>query len=98
MNNENDIEFAFCWFDKDQWQLLEKIDPEGVDDSYEEWRKNANSAISEFEKRGQKIIKVSIKISALQNWCQENGLQPNSKSRSQFAAMLAQIRNENNKT
>ena len=93
MNNENDIEFAFCWFDKDQWQLLAKIDPDGVDDSYEEWRKNVNSAISELEERGQKAIKVSIKISELQKWCQERGLEPNSNSRSQFAAMLAHHRN-----
>lgn len=98
MNNDNEIEFAFCWYDEDQWKLLEKIAPEGLDASYKEWKKNANSAISGFEKRGQKIIKVSIKISELQKWCQERGLEPNSKSRSQFAAMLAKNRNENKKT
>jgi len=98
MNNENDIALAFCWFDKEQWQLLAKIDPDGVDNSYEEWRKSANSAISKFEASGQKITKVSIKISALQKWCQERDIEPNGKSRSEFVAMLAQQRDENNKT
>ncbi len=97
MNNINDIEFAFCWFDKEQWQLLAKIDPDGVDDSYEEWRKNTNSAITEFEASGQKVIKVSIKTSELQKWCQETGVEPNSKSRSEFAARLARQRHDNKK-
>ena len=98
MDNENDIALAFCWFDKEQWQLLAKIDPDGVDNSYEEWRKNANSAISKFETSGQKVVKISIKISDLQEWCRERGFEPNSKSRSEYVAMLAQQRDGNNKT
>ena len=97
MNNSNDIEFAFCWFDKEQWQLLAEIDQGGVDDTYEEWRNNANDAISKIEKNGQKAIKVSIKVSELQRWCQEKGVKPNSKSRSEYVAILARERDANKK-
>ncbi len=98
MNSDNNIEIAFCWFDKEQWELLAKLDPEGVDDSYEEWRKNANEAISHIVASGQKVRKVSIKTIEFQKWCQKNGLKPNSSARSEFVAMLAQQRNENNQT
>ena len=63
MNNEEEIEIALCWFDEEQWSLLSEIDPNGVDSSYEEWRRNASKAFSEFMASGQKVRKVSIKIS-----------------------------------
>jgi len=69
MDTDNDIQFSLCWFDKEQWELLAKIDPDGVDDSYEEWRKNANEAISNFSANGQNLVKVSIKVAELQEWC-----------------------------
>jgi len=92
MNNDNEIKFAFCWFDKEQWELLAKIDPDGVDDSYEQWRKNAVKSILELESRGLSVTKVLIRISELQKWCEEKNVEPNSRSRSEFAAKLAQAR------
>ena len=32
-----ELEFAFFWFYEEQWKLLAEIDPNGVDDSHEEW-------------------------------------------------------------
>ena len=95
MDTDKDIQFSLCWFDKEQWELLAKIDPEGVDDSYEEWRKNANKAISDFSTNGQNLVKVSIKVAELQEWCKNKEVEPNSSSRAEFAAMLAQQRHEN---
>jgi len=62
---------------------------DGVDDTYEEWRKNANSAFSEIQASGKKVRKVLIKISKLQEWCSEKGLEPNSKARAEYASTLA---------
>ncbi len=94
MSTENKIEFALCWFDQEEWEKLAQVDPDGVDNSYEEWKKGANKAIS----NGQKVRKISIKIADLVKWCEENGKSPNSSSRSEYVAMLAQRRNENKKT
>lgn len=91
---ENKIIYTFCWFDEEQWLLLEKLDPNGVDDSYSQWKTNATRAIRELEKNGQSITKISIKILELEKWCQERDLEPNSKSRSEYVASLARARNE----
>lgn len=90
MNTDDNPDIVFYWFDKYQWELLAKLDPNGVDDSYEEWRKNASKAFSSIEATGQSVRKVSIKVSELQIWCNKKGIEPNSESRAEFAAMLAQ--------
>jgi len=98
MSTDNEVVFAFCWFDQEQWDKLSQVDPEGVDASYEEWKKSANKAISNFVSNGQKVRKISIKTAELVKWCQEKGQAPNSGSRSEYAAMLSQKRDENKKT
>ncbi|MGB5540627.1 MAG: hypothetical protein WBO37_11095 [Gammaproteobacteria bacterium] len=93
MNNEEEYEFAFCWLDEEQWKLLAELDPDGVDDSYEAWRKNASRALSGIQASGKKVRKVSIKISRLQEWCNKKGLEPNSKARAEYVSMLAHSEN-----
>lgn len=88
------MQLAICWFDKEQWELLSKIDPDGVDDSYEEWRASANKVISNLSKKGLNVVKVSIKVAELQDWCNSKGVKVNSSSRAEFAAMVAQQRHE----
>ena len=89
MSNENELVFAFCWLDEEQWKLLAEIDPNGVDDSYNEWRNNASSAFSEIQSSGKNVRKVLIKISKLQEWCKEKGIEPNSSARAEYVSMLA---------
>ena len=98
MHTKDETVLAFCWFDKEQWELLAKIDPEGVDDSYEEWRKSATKAISNLTANGLEVTKISIKTAELQKWCQENDREPNSSSRSEYAALIARNRYEDRKT
>ena len=98
MNTDKDIHYSLCWFDREQWELLAKIDPDGVDDSYEEWRKEANKAISNFSENGINVVKVSIKVEDFQEWCKKQGVEPNSSSRAEYAAMLGQQRHDNKKT
>jgi len=98
MNTEQEIEIAFCWFDREQWEQLALVDPEGVDNSYEEWKKGANKAISNFILNGQKLRKISIKTTELVKWCQEKDQAPNSSARSEYAAIVAQQRNDRKKT
>jgi len=94
INTEDVIGLVICWYDKEQWELLAQLDPDGVDDTYEEWRNNAIRAISEIQSNGQKVVKISIKISEFQNWCKDQGIVPDGGARAEFAAMLAQRRSE----
>ena len=97
MSNKEDFEIAFCWFDEEQWKLLAEIDPNGVDDSYEEWRKIASSAFSEIQASGKNVRKVSIKISKLKEWCNKKGIEPNSHARAEYASVLARGSGAKNK-
>jgi inorganic triphosphatase YgiF len=96
MNQDEKMKLGMCWFDAEQWQLLKELDPEGTDDSYEEWRKQANSAFSELRAAGQNIVKVSIKINDLLTWCKEQGKDPVSSSRSEFAAFKLRMKDKAN--
>ena len=94
MPTETDLKLSLCWYDKEQWELLAQIDPDGVDDTYEEWRKSANEAISHIEANGQSVEKISINILELQKWCREKNVEPNSDARAEFAAMLSRKMHE----
>jgi hypothetical protein len=98
MNQSEQIQVGMCWFDEEQWQLLRKLDPEGTDNTYEEWRKQANEAFSELRAAGQNIVKVSVNVDELLAWCKENGRDPVSSSRSEYAAFKLRKKNEANQT
>ena len=80
------------WFQPEEWQKLKDAvdDPTTLDDSYEYWKKGAEQAISDFRENGQIVKKVSVKIDKLLTWCNIQGLKPDGKARSQYAAYLVQ--------
>ena len=87
MNSGEDLEIAFCWYEPEEWEKLKQtaVDASKLDDSYEEWRTNANSAIREIRVQGHIIRKISIKMDELNRWCQKNNLENISQTRSQYA-------------
>jgi len=97
MNNEEELEIAFCWYERKEWEKLKETaaDSSKLDDSYEEWKTEANSAISEIRALGHNIRKISINIDAINHWCQKNNLKNISESRSQYAA--EKLRKRSNK-
>ena len=100
MDNAEDTEevvLAFCWYDQRQWELAKKLDPNGMDSSYDVWRENANEVMSEFLAVGKKIRKISLNIDKFKEWCIEENLEPNGSSRSEYAAMLAEKRGDRKK-
>mgnify|MGYP000443670166 CR=1 FL=1 len=86
--------YSFAWFQPEEWQRLKETveDPESFDDSYQEWRKNAEYAIAELRADGLQVRKISIKISDLLEWCELKGLKPDASGRSEYTALLAQQR------
>ncbi len=94
MNEDDETIFTICWFDEEQWDLLANVDPNGVDSSYFEWRKNANKAFFNLKESGHNVNKVLVKTHKLVKWCKERSIEPNSKARSKYAALLAQERHE----
>jgi hypothetical protein len=86
------LEVAICWYDKDQWELLAELDPDNVDDTYQEWRESANKTINGLQSHGQKVVKIAITISEFVNWCKEKGIEPDRSARAEYAAMLLKQR------
>lgn len=92
--DEEKIVYSFVWFQPDDWQCLKETieDPSTLDDTYQEWRSSAESAIAELRANGLQVQKIFIKISKLLAWCESKGIQPDGKARSEYAAFLAQQR------
>jgi hypothetical protein len=93
--NEKQIVYAMAWFQPEEWQYLkETIDePETLDDTYQEWRHNAESKVVELRSNGEKVKKISIKINKLLSWCELKGIKPDGKARSEYVAYLSEQRN-----
>lgn len=94
--NEHQIIYSFAWFQPQEWQCLKDTvdDPESLDDSYQQWRHNAERAITELRANGEQVKKISIKINKLLAWCELKGLKPNSAARSEYAAFLMRQRSK----
>lgn len=88
MTSDSNIGFAFCWYEADEWEKLKQtaVDSEILDDSYEEWKSNANSAIKTFKAQGLEITKIAMRMDEFNAWCLENNSENNSEARSSYAA------------
>ena len=51
------MSFGMAWYRKDQWELLKltAADSENIEDTYEEWEKQAIFTLKELEKRGSDV-------------------------------------------
>lgn len=78
------------WWQPEQWDKLKSIseDGENLEESYEEWRANANNVISEFKAKSFVVKKVKVDLEELHSWCKENGRIVNGSARSEFVAKL----------
>ncbi len=85
---------GLAWWQADQWKRLKEIseDRENLEDTYEEWRKNASGVIRELEAQGQIIKKVSINLEELILWCNENSKPLNGASRAEYSAYILEHR------
>ncbi len=93
MNNQTPV-LALAWFQAQEWLKLRDAveDPSTLDDTYDEWRSSAEKAVSEFRAEGHLVKKVSIKTSELLIWCEENGVKPDGKARSEYVAYLSDLK------
>ena len=78
---------AFCWYEPDEWLKIKMTatDADKQDDSYEEWKANANNAIKEIRAAGHNVVKIAMKSEEFLEWCEKNGVENNGGNRSKFA-------------
>lgn len=95
MEKKGDLSIAFCWYEPDDWLKVKKsaADADKQDASYEEWKSNANRAISAIRAQGHGVAKITIKAEEFLAWCHENELLNDGDARSRFAIIKLQERN-----
>ena len=94
MAEDEKLALGFCWYDKTQWEQLKALDNSEMDETYEEWRKNAAKAFGDLVAEGHEIRKVNIKVRAFLDWCRARGLQPDTEARTQYAAWVLKERDK----
>jgi len=83
---------AFAWYRPEDWQRLREIssDTNALESSYDEWLLQAEEGFRKTREVGMDVTKIFINLDDLAKWCQENHLDINSDSRSNYAAMKLQ--------
>jgi hypothetical protein len=85
---------GFAWFDRAQWHRLTEVadDRNELDDTFEQWERNALDAVQALERQGQRIEKIYVDIDAFVSWCKSKRLPINSASRAQYIAFVLRQR------
>jgi predicted nucleic acid-binding protein len=85
-----DAELALAWYSREAWERLRQVadDVHALDDTYEDWERQALRAIRDLESHGRPIRKVAIDIDALLAWCREHHRRNDSKARAEYTAEL----------
>ena len=79
---------GIAWFQPESWERLKKIadDRAHLADSYDEWKKKANSTLGEIRAAGNIAKRVNVDIDELLRWCKAQKKQVNSAARAQFVS------------
>lgn len=91
MTNEQTI-LDIAWFKRTQWSEFKAlcVDSEHLQDTYEEWEAYAIKIVSDLEKQGKLINKVTIDVNEFRKWCDDNKKPKTGRSRAEYASLLAQ--------
>ena len=83
---------GIAWYQPDQWQrlLTVSVDKDKLEETYNEWIKEAERVIKELRRQGLYIIKVDVNIEELVAWCRKKKIPVNGEARSMYAAYKLQ--------
>jgi hypothetical protein len=86
------VSVGYAWYKEDQWDRLHQVCPDSKDfpNEYREWLSFAEPRFEQLTREGKaqgmKLVKVTVDVDELLEWCQRHRLQPNGHARSQFVA------------
>ena len=83
---------GIAWYRPEDWQRLREISSDRADleDTYEEWLDQAEDKFRKIRNAGMDVTKIFVNLDELKSWCEENNLDINADSRSNFAAVKLQ--------
>ena len=74
------------WYTREQWQRLVALAPDraDLDDTFEEWREQAERALEELTAQGHAIRKVFVDVDDLAAWCESRGRPRDASARAEY--------------
>jgi hypothetical protein len=85
-----DAALGLAWYSREAWERLRAVadDAQALDDTYEDWERQALGAVRDLESLGRKIRKVPIDIDALLAWCRKHHRRNDIKARAEYVSEL----------
>jgi hypothetical protein len=82
------IVVGITWYTSETFSRMKTVaaDADGLDDTFEDWRKNVKRLVQQLEKEGHQVVKVPIDIDEWVAWCHANDQPLNGESRSSFVS------------
>jgi hypothetical protein len=83
-------QLGLSWYSREDWERLHEIadDRAKLDDTYEDWERQALKMIQDLEAVGRRVQKVPINIEALIAWCRERKCRIDMAARSEYVSYL----------
>jgi hypothetical protein len=87
---------AFAWFSEDEWNKLTEVVPDrnDLDDTYQEWEKNAYEALRMLTNKGIVPVQVMVNVADLKAWCEAQGRPVDGAARAAYVAYEQRSRDE----
>ena len=88
------VAIGVAWFDRDQWKRLKEVAPDSakLDDSFEDWERNARNVLARIRAEGHRAEMVPIDVEQLLAWCMLQGLAPDGKARASYVSCLMKVK------
>jgi hypothetical protein len=97
MRSNNDKVIGIAWYRKEQWFILRQVveNPNDIEDTYEEWLKNANILKKELVDSGLAVEEVDVDMQDVINWCKKGNKTINSNNISEYVVFKLREKNTN---
>lgn len=94
--SQQGVVVGITWYTPETFAHMKSVaaDADGLDDTYEDWRKNVKRFVRFMEKDGRQVIKVPIDIDEWVAWCRKTGRDLDGEARSEFVAEKLAEKNE----
>jgi len=87
-DSESGAILGIAWYRREEWSHLLEIaaDRDELEDTYEEWLRNAEARLHEMVEAGINPMRVFINLEELQEWCTAQGRPLDGSARAVFTA------------
>jgi hypothetical protein len=84
------IAVGIAWYDATQWSKLKQVaaDPERLEDTQEEWQRNAEETERGLAARGVVVRRIPIDLDALVAWCRARNKPVDGPARAEYTSFM----------